>query len=425
MSPKSLLVIVLFHAAATPALAQIADPWRGETVRLRDDGIRAGMLRHGLFYRSDTSLDANKEWKVNRSERGLLQLEGGGWVTRADVVRAREAKGYFDRMIATQPDQAKWLARRGTLGCRTMYFMNTVGGHPLPLQTEGSQPESRADFLKAVRLEPRCALWRVYLAVSYIASSDWVAATDQLDEVSRFSPKEPLAFQYRGFIHTMRNNYEQAVSEFDRALELDPTAQIYLSRAVCLLACSKLSQAMIDLEFAVQLAPTDEEVLLNVARIKWQFGARASAVTELDRLVEANPLSVDAVVSRAWYRKELGRYLQAWEDLQRLTALRPTDPSTYRAQGWILAAALDENMRDGKRALEFARVATRLGGEVAGSEDCELFAAAYAELGRFEQAIELQQKIVTLVKASSGSDEQRLAAEMRLECYKRKRAYRD
>lgn len=88
---------------------------------------------------------------------------------------------------------------------------------------------------------------------------------------------------------------------------------------------------------------------------------------------------------------------------------------------WVLATSPDESVRDGERALALAQEALGTGiGSV--SELTDTLAAAHAETGAFEKAVEAQTR--ALVMLESGSEGQRQAMERRLERYRTEKPMR-
>ena len=90
---------------------------------------------------------------------------------------------------------------------------------------------------------------------------------------------------------------------------------------------------------------------------------------------------------------------------------------------WILATYEDGQLRDGAKAVRLAERACKLVNyEV--PETLDTLAAAYAEAGQFDKAVETSEKAMQLALASG---EKKLAKDIqsRLELYKAKRPYRE
>jgi tetratricopeptide (TPR) repeat protein len=99
--------------------------------------------------------------------------------------------------------------------------------------------------------------------------------------------------------------------------------------------------------------------------------------------------------------------------------LDPTFARPYNSRAWIWATCSEPKFRAGSRAVESARRAC----ELSKYEDAnwiDTLAAAYAEAGDFERAVEWQEKAIKLLP-----DDFKKRAEERLKLYRDKKAYRD
>jgi tetratricopeptide (TPR) repeat protein len=118
------------------------------------------------------------------------------------------------------------------------------------------------------------------------------------------------------------------------------------------------------------------------------------------------------------------RMLKRGMDAYRHTlALDPENGGALNNLAWLLATAVDDELRDGKKAVELAGMLARSDG----GQDLlvlDTLAAAYAEDGAFEAAVETASRAVALARAIG---DRQLTREMqhRLKLYERKVPYRD
>jgi serine/threonine-protein kinase len=119
--------------------------------------------------------------------------------------------------------------------------------------------------------------------------------------------------------------------------------------------------------------------------------------------------------------QQQGRYAEAEQAYLGAIQAQPTVFSSYHFLAWLLATCPNDNVRDGKRAVEYATSAC----ERSNWKDplcLDVLAAAYAEAGQFEKAVRYQTRVVD---DAALKGDLRTAARQRLELYKQKKAFRE
>jgi Flp pilus assembly protein TadD len=108
---------------------------------------------------------------------------------------------------------------------------------------------------------------------------------------------------------------------------------------------------------------------------------------------------------------QLGRNSEAITQFQEGLRIKPADEGILNNLAWILATCPEASLRDGNKALDLARQANDLAG---GKNPLILgtLAAAFAETGRYSEAVETAQRAVDLAQAQSND---RLAAGLQTE----------
>ena len=114
-----------------------------------------------------------------------------------------------------------------------------------------------------------------------------------------------------------------------------------------------------------------------------------------------------------------GDKLATIADHARGLEINPDDALAHNHLAWISATAPEDELRNGRQAVEHARRACELSGwKVAGFLDT--LAASYAECGEFEEAIRYQQQAAGLAPETDRPD-----YEKRLELYRAGKPFRD
>jgi len=138
------------------------------------------------------------------------------------------------------------------------------------------------------------------------------------------------------------------------------------------------------------------------------------------------------------YRDAHSRRDSAWRRLQHFTegikeydreiAAHPRFAPAYYRLAWILAAAPDDSVRDGRRAIELARLAVELS-ESDRPLALDALAAAHAEAGEFEQAVKVATQAGRFASRSGeeedGQPGKLVPVRQRLHLYQHERPYRD
>ncbi|MGB8354666.1 MAG: tetratricopeptide repeat protein [Chthoniobacteraceae bacterium] len=147
------------------------------------------------------------------------------------------------------------------------------------------------------------------------------------------------------------------------------------------------------------------------------------AIADYSEAILLDPKDADAYNNRGIAYGKKGEFDKAIEDHIRLTELEANSPRGYNEAAWIYATCAKDNVRNGAKAVEFAKKACELsqwndGGIV------DTLAAAEAEAGQFDEAVKYQQQAINLVKAFNASaDTKRM--EDRASLYQLHKPYRE
>ena len=236
----------------------------------------------------------------------------------------------------------------------------------LVLDNQGHTDEALADYRKAVALQP-----------NYVEALLNIGAT--------------LA---------NRKQFTEAIPFFERALRQNPDSvdcQDNLGHA--LLEVGNPDAAIPHLRSVLQHRPNDVEALNSLAGALAQAGQFAAALPHLEASLRAKPDQPVAHYSLAMALAKLGRTDQAIEHLRATIRLQPNTPAALNSLAWIRAANSNAAFRNGGEAVQLAQRACELTGNQRPALLVTL-AAAYAEAGRFEEAIATAQKARDLALAS-------------------------
>ncbi len=189
----------------------------------------------------------------------------------------------------------------------------------------------------------------------------------------------------RAMYYQKNARYGEAAADWEKVIQIrpdDPIAQGYLG-------------------MALMLSGRREEAAPHVRKAREL--KLAQAVEEFSHAVKLDPTSVSA-------RTNLGRALMAQErvgeavvELREAIRLAPDYVPALREAAWVLATSPDDTLRNGKEALSLAQRAV----EVTGGKDVavlDALAAAYAEEGQFEEAVDTAHRALAVATAAESGE---------------------
>jgi tetratricopeptide (TPR) repeat protein len=171
----------------------------------------------------------------------------------------------------------------------------------------------------------------------------------------------------------------------------------------------KLDEAIALLQAAVDLRPQNSPANENLAKALLQKGQVADALVHYRKLLELQPdnMEVHNIVGTVLLQQ--GHVREGVEEWQKVLVIEPDNGNAMNNLAWVFATSPDASVRDASQAVRLAEQALRVsGGRI--PIVLRTLAAAYAESGRFAEAVDTAQRGLELAEAQGNSG---LAAELR------------
>jgi len=218
---------------------------------------------------------------------------------------------------------------------------------------------------------------------------------------------------------------DEAIQQFERGLEIYPdSTELYNNLGRALAQEGRFNEAKKAFERAIEIKPDFADAHINLGSALLSSGYPDEATQEFKRAVESDPQSAEAhtYMGTALYYGE-GKVKEALAQWDKALALSPNLVLALSQTAHALAASPSVSDRNGGQAVKLAERAVELS---KGTEPVYLdtLAMAYAESGRFEDAIETARRAEQLarkLKQSSLAD----SLNERIEMYRSGQPYRD
>ena len=143
----------------------------------------------------------------------------------------------------------------------------------------------------------------------------------------------------------------------------------------------------------------------------------------MQKSLAINPNSTETRVNLGGAFLLLGQYKEAAAQLREALRLEPNRLPVLTNLAWILSTCPDSRVRNGAQAVELAERAVKL----SNGQDIVAFdtlGAAYAETGRFPEAVEATQKALRLAREQNDTQAAVVLAS-RITLYQNKKAFRE
>ena len=271
------------------------------------------------------------------------------------------------------------------------------------LDRQGRHTEAMAEYRRAAQLEPSLAKAHVNLGVSWQRLGKVDEAMAAFREAVRLDPKLAVAQMNLGVFEANAGRRDEAERRYRAAVQSDPTLTMaHLNLGVVLQDNGRLAEAAGAYREAVRLNPDLAEAHLRLGKTSALQGQLTEALDAYRQAVRADPRLLIARVRLAAVLNELGRTGEAIAAYREVLRMDSELPMAQNSLAWILATHHDPIHRDGEQAVRLAEQAAR-STQFERTGVLDTLAAAYAEAGRFEDAVRTVKQAIDLARSRGNS----------------------
>ena len=311
----------------------------------------------------------HKALAINAGNSSAYCYLGKLAMNRGDLVKCEH---YLSKAIALKPIQALPYSTMGDLLCLQKRF-----------------PEAEAQYRMAIQVDP-----------------EFMPARRQL-----------------GTILKLLGAVQEAESQLRKAIDLDPDESAsHYNLAQLLFKQNRLEEAASHYREVVRIDAGNSSAILNLGLALYVMGKTTEGISLMSEALRLKP---DAKRYVILYRAlaAQSRIAEAADCLRSMLRMQPEDLMAMRELAWILATARDPKVRNGAEAVGLAERAAQLAGGPQ-PEILDTVAAAYAEAGRFSEAVRAAEQAHALA-CEQKKDSLSEAIRARIDSYRAGSAFRD
>ncbi len=228
-------------------------------------------------------------------------------------------------------------------------------------------------------------------------------AITHYQEALQIKPDYAEAYNNLGNALFQKGNVDEAIVHFQKALQIKPDyAEAHDNLGNALFQQGNVDEAITHYQRALQIKPDDAKAHNNLGSALFQKGKVDEAIVHYQKALQIEPDDAKAHSNLGNALLQKGNSDEAIVHYQKALQITPDDAEAQNNLAWVLATCPQASLRNGNQAVELARRANQLTGDgnpvVLGT-----LAAAYAEAGRFPEAVETAQRALQVAGTQSNT----------------------
>jgi protein O-mannosyl-transferase len=251
----------------------------------------------------------------------------------------------------------------------------------------GRVDEAAIHFQKVLEVQPQYAEAHNNLGNVFFQNGRVDEAVAHYQKALEINPKLALARYNLGVAFLQNGQVPEAVGYFQGALDVEPDfAKAHYNLGNAFVQLGRVSEALVHYNEALEINPNYAEAEYNLGIALLQIGRLSEAISHYNKALVINPNYVEAHNNLGTALVQLGRVSEALAHFQKAMEINPLNVEAQNNMALVLATFPETRVRNGTKAVELAERANHLTGN-ANASICATLAAAYAEAGRFPNAV--------------------------------------
>jgi tetratricopeptide (TPR) repeat protein len=311
-----------------------------------------------------------------------------------------EAIQHYERALQLRPDDAE-------------AYVNLGVAEGL----QGKLPEAIQYYERALQLRPDHADAYNNLGAALAAQGKLPEAVQHYKRALQLRPDDAGTHYNLGIALARQRKFSEAIQQYERALQLkSDDANTYVALGVALAGEKKLPEAIQQYERALQLKPDDAEAHNNLGGVLADQHKFSEAIQHYEQALQLRPDDAKIYFNLGNTLADEGKLPEAIQQYERALQLKGDYVEALNNLGYVLATSQNPLLRNGVKAVALSEQANQL----TGTENPVILgtlAAAYAEAGRYSEAVETVSRAIERARVE-GNSALVTALESQLEAYR-------
>ena len=286
--------------------------------------------------------------------------------------------------------------------------------------------DAMALITKMLAAKPSEGMYRMR-AILYRSERKFDEALSDLNKAIAMQPKDPMSLLQRAELALDRDDVKAAKEDFRAALQAAPQiinaeATIALRSRIALQE-NRLADAINDAQLLLNAKPGDLFRRLRLATLYSLDNRPRKAIEIFSSILQDDPDNAAVLRSRGDALLSVGDHSSAIDDYEKaIKAIGKTSDDAdardkaeaagiYNNLAWVLSTSPTDEVRNGKKAQNYAEKAAKLS-DYAEAHILSTLAAAYAENGNFKEAVKWSKKAVELGEKENHEQIEQLESEL-------------
>ncbi|NMF60513.1 tetratricopeptide repeat protein [Pseudanabaena yagii] len=206
-------------------------------------------------------------------------------------------------------------------------------------------------------------------------------------QVNLFEPKIEAIYRSQLFLEVGNlfnslEQYEEAITDFDKAIELNPNyVKAWFNRGIAKGNLKRHKEAIADFDKVIELNPNHVKGWVNRGTAKGNLQRYEESISDYDKAIQINPNYAEAWSFQGGMKENLQRYEEAIADYDKAIELNPN-----YAEAWSFRGDAKENLQRYEEAIADHDKAIELNPNFA--QAWSKRGIALTRLGKYDQALE-------------------------------------